>query len=789
MDTNRYVQLTDAGLNRLNTVRRKYGATVEDIVGDPDTPSSNTIKRTLRQGPVFVSTLERIWDYFQRRAAGKREVLSHLVEGEDYIFVESTTREEKRPGGHDASPARGESRQGWISRQVPRPNRLFTGRGDVLERLHRALQAAGPATTVTDPQALTGLGGMGKTQTALAYLYKYRNEYSCVFWVNAETVQDLNDGLASIAEELNLLEGGPATKHQALARVHEWFRNATDWLLVLDNADDIEKLAPHFPRYHSGRLLLTTRARNTVKWAAPIPLVKFDLEDGALLLLRRAGILGVQQSLANASPDTADAARQLCDALGGLPLAINQAGAHLAETNGKIADYLMKYRRYGLELLDSVHDPEHVPVTITFNLALEQMSEWSIYGPAAVEVVRLCAFLAPDAIPEAIFTSYRFARPGQEAPIDGAEHFDAICAAVCSYSLATRNSENGTLSVHRLVQEATRETITREERHGWMERVIRAVADATPDFEFKDWPLCDLLLPHWRLCANHIGDAEIETSEAAYMLYQAGRYLRVRALYDEADTFLKRALALAERVHGPIHDSTASCLDELACLYREIDRAANAEPLHERALAITEQIEGPDHPETASRLHNMALFYSEQKEFAKAEKLFLRSLEIREKYPECDTLLVAATLTQLAGVYRYQGDFNKAEPYYRRALEMYESVLDAQHVDIATACNNLGLLCINIGHYEEAEELLLRSVRINERARGKEHPETATAVWSLAFVRWKQNRVEEADELYRRAIRVYTKHFGPEHTRVARLLNHYADFQKDTGRTVEIGTF
>jgi len=299
-DANRYVQLTDAGLERFQTVRRRCGVTVENIVNDPDTPSTNTVKRALRQGPVFVSTLERIWGCLQRLAADRRESLPLLIPGTDYVFVESAT--EAPPAsveGNDAPPARPGSRRGWISRQVPRPNRLFTGRRDTLDRLHQALTSHTDAP-VADPQALTGLGGMGKTQTAIAYIYTYRNEYDRVFWLNAETLQALDDGLAGLAEELQLPEAASGDRSRALARAHDWFRDASDWLLVLDNADDLEVLAPHFPRSHGGRLLLTTRARNTIRWAAPIPLSKFAPEEGALLLLRRAGLLGMHQTLAEA---------------------------------------------------------------------------------------------------------------------------------------------------------------------------------------------------------------------------------------------------------------------------------------------------------------------------------------------------------------------------------------------------------------------------------------------------------------------------------------------------------
>ena len=779
MDANRYARLTDAGLNRLHSARRKYGRTVEDIIRERDTPSANTVKKALRKDPVFVSTLERVWAYLTRCAAARQETLVPLQEGNDYLFEAQTvaakaaqSQNEERSGTESAAPP-----MGWLSRQVPRPNRLFTGREDVLEKLHAALSADAPGSGA-DPQALTGLGGVGKTQTAIAYIYRYRCDYRRIFYLNAQSAQTLTDGLAAIAEELNLLEAKTAPREDALAKIHDWFRNASGWLLTLDNADDLETLSAHFPRHHGGRLLLTTRTTNTVRWAAPLPLIRFERDEGALLLLRRAGRLDINQSLADAPSEAAAEAAALSDELGGLPLAITQAGAHLAETFRSVGDYRRLYQKQGLKLLDIRSDFDHAPVTITFRLAVNQLMQRSVHGAAAAEMVRLCAFLDPEAIPETALAH------GLGAD---SETLDALCAAVCGYSLAARNADDRTLSVHRLVQKATQETLTPQERRLWRERAVRAVAAATPDVDFDNWRLCDLLLPHWRLCAVYISDDDLATPEAMHLLYQAARYLRARAQYEEAETLLRQALSIAGGVAPPADGARADYLDELGCLYRETGRAAEAEPLHLRAVEITEAVKGPDHPETASKLHNLALFYLEQHDYAQAEPLFLRSLTIRERNPGEHELLRAATLTQLGGVYRYQGVLDKGEPYYRRALAIYENALAPNHIDIATACNNLGLLCVNAGQFAEAETLFLRSLAINEEMRGNDHPETGTVVWSLAWARWKQERIADAERLFQRAIQIYTNRFGQEHHRVTRLLAHYDTFQKEIAQSQSVG--
>lgn len=773
-DANRCVKLTDSGVRRLEAARRKYRKTVEDIAGGSDTPSINTIKRALRKGPVFVSTLERIWHYFRKCSSDQRETLPYLIEDEDYFYVESEPRSAVHNDEREPHTDVGKAHPGWISRNVPRPNRLFTGRRDVLEILHIALKDS-PAALVADPQALTGLAGIGKTQTAIAYIYAHLYDYDHVFWVSSETINDLNDGLAGLAEELGLMTAAPATKKAALTRMHDWFRTESNWLLVLDNADDVETLAPHFPRHHSGCLILTTRARNTVKWAAPISLAQFGPRDGATLVLRRAGILSAKASIEEAPEAAVKAAIELNQVFAGLPLALDQAGAYLAQTGCTVAEYLGKYQSLGLELIDSAVDPEHAPVVVTFRLAVEQMAQRNRCGAGALQMIRLCAFLSPDAIPEPIFKSFPLANPG----LDEADLYSEVCSAVCGYSLASRNIQNETVTVHRLVQKVTRDSLSEQERQIWAANTVQAVSAATPDFEFEDWGLCDLLLPQWRLCAGYIREGNIETRQAAYLLYQAGRYLRARALYDEAEGCTGLALTIAEQAHGKGHSITADYLDELACLYRVLDRRVEAEALHLRAIAILENMKGPDDALVASKLHNMALLYTHSEEYLRAEPIFLRALAIYEKQPVQDPHLIATTLTQIAGVYRCTAEFDKAEACCRRALEIYESLLAPNHIDIATATNNLGLLYLTMGRYTDAELQYERALRINQDVRGDNHPETGTVLWGLARVRWKLGQISEAEDLFQRAIRIYTDHFGKEHTRAARMLQSYVEFLQE----------
>src|SRR6266446_760551 len=213
-----------------------------------------------------------------------------------------------------------------------RRNPFFTGRENVLQRLHEALTRQSTAVlTQVHTQAISGLGGIGKTQTALEYAYRYRDEYRAVLWAKADTREALNADFVSIAGLLHLPEHAAQEQRLAVAAVKRWLEQATDWLLILDNADELPMVRDFLPTAGNGHVLLTTRARPMGPLAQRVELDTMEPEEGALLLLRRAGVLPPGASLATASAADRAQALQLVKELGWLPLAIDQAGAYLEE--------------------------------------------------------------------------------------------------------------------------------------------------------------------------------------------------------------------------------------------------------------------------------------------------------------------------------------------------------------------------------------------------------------------------------------------------------------------------
>src|SRR6266571_3504453 len=231
-------------------------------------------------------------------------------------------------------------------------NPFFTGRGDVLTRLHDSLHADHTAA-LTQPHGISGLGGVGKTQTALEYAYRYHTEYQAVLWARSDSQGVLTSDFVNIAHLLDLPEKDEQDQNQIVEAVMRWLRVNSRWLLILDNVEDITVVTPFIPLASRGHILLTTRTQAMGGIAQHIAVEKMSPELGALLLLRRAGFIAIESSLDAANDDDRTQALEISHALDGLPLALDQAGAYIKETPCGLADYLLLYHARVTDLLSA----------------------------------------------------------------------------------------------------------------------------------------------------------------------------------------------------------------------------------------------------------------------------------------------------------------------------------------------------------------------------------------------------------------------------------------------------
>ncbi len=661
-------------------------------------------------------------------------------------------------------------------------NPLFTGRGQLLERLHKQLSHSHRAA-LNQSYALSGLGGIGKTQTAIEYAYRYREEYRAVLWVRAASRETLIADFVALARLLGLPGQDAPEQMLVVAAMKRWLEQHEGWLLILDNADELSLLTDALPGGGQGHLLLTTRAQATGKIAQSLSVEKMEPSEGMQLLLRRAKLLAPQEPLDNASAAVRTAAHQLVTELDGLPLALDQAGAYIEDTGCSLSEYLDLYAQRRLALLEQQSsmstDYPHT-VASTWALSFAQVEQ---QGPAAADLLRLCAFLHPDVIPEAILTEGAVELGPVLSPVVADPLLlNAAIQTLRRYSLVKRDPEAKLLNMHRLVQVVLKDSLDEPAQRQWAERTVRAVNRAFPEAEFATWERCELYLPHALLGAQWTRQYGFTFPEAARLLHMAGVYLRQRGQYTQAQPLLERVLALREQVLGPEHPETASTLNELADLYKFQGNYQQVEQLVLPALARFERVLGPEHPEVASTLIVLAAVYMYEGKYAQAEPLLQRSLAIREQVLGKNHPLVADSLADLSVLYYYEGKYAQAESLNQHALALCEHTRGPEHPETLISLNNLAGCYTKQGKYAQAEPLFERALATRERVLGPEHFETGLSLFTLGRLYTLQGKYAQAEPLLQHALALHERLLGPEHAFTIRDRLDLAQLSQATGQ-------
>lgn len=486
---------------------------------------------------------------------------------------------------------------------------------------------------LSQPAAVSGLGGIGKTQTAVEYAYRYRDTYSAVFWLRADTLVNLQNDLGEIAQKTGALADPNLELDQQIQVAMQWLNTHDHWLLIVDNADEdaiVGKLPNDLPTNSNGQVLITSRQSvlDQVNVADPLPLDTWTRDASVDFLLKWTR-----------RPDTnteRTAARQVAEALGDLPLALEQAAAYMVRRKCPFRLYGQQYEKLRLDLLEK--EPvkagqyaESVRTTwqINFNAVAEAK-------PASAQLLQLSAVLAPDEIPYELLWGGRRHWPEALQSVLEAEDADTavfvmgeLLEPLDLYSLIDWEAETHRYSIHRMVQEVIRDQMGEATLLDWADRAVAGVWQAFPDSdELSNWALCDRLLPHGLHLRPWLIREQVWTESGGRLLNSLGYYLEKRGQYNLAVEIFEQALALHREQLGESHPAVASSLNNLAGLYYSQGRYAAAEPLYQQAIAIDRQALGADHPDFAIDLSNLAGLYTATGRFADVEPLYLQALFI-----------------------------------------------------------------------------------------------------------------------------------------------------------------
>lgn len=670
----------------------------------------------------------------------------------------------------------------WLTNLPFERNPFFTGREQILTDVRTGFSKGG-ATPQT--QAIFGLGGLGKSQIAIEYAYRHRGDYNAVFWVRSDSPVALSSGFGEIARLLDLPEKDAQNPDDIVRAVNRWLENNTGWLLIFDNADEPALVKPCRPNNANGHFLLTSRAQvfDVLGIVKPIEINVMSPEEAVTFLFTRTG---------RDDDDAKErkAAAEISEALGYLPLALEQAGAYINAKKAQFQKYLASYRKRRLELLQEARPvtgdyTESVATTWSINFhEVEETSE------ASSDLLRASAFLSPDRIPlELISEGKAELGPALSEALadvdDDPLALNEVLEPLARYSFIRLDADSQTYNIHRLVQEVVQDGMDAESQRLWAERVVAALTSAFPKVEFNSWPLCERLLTHAKTGAKLIEKWNLKIAKAAYLLNQIGSYSEARGQYTQAGRSYDQSLIIYENVLGLDHPHVATVLNNLAALYDVQGRYAESRPLYERSLAIREKALGSEHPDLATGLNNLAALYDSQGRYAEAERLYLKSLEIRKKALDHNHPDLAQSFNNLAVLYEAQGRYAEAEPLYQQSLAIYEKLFGSEHPDVATILSNLAKLFRRNGKYAEAEKLYGRSLAIRQKVLGHEHPDLAFSFNNLAVLYGVQGKYTEAETLFRRSLVIVEQALGSSHPHAATILESLAGILHATKRDDE----
>lgn len=640
----------------------------------------------------------------------------------------------RRPARHQAP---------YIWGNVPPRNPNFTGRQALLESLHERLL---PGTTAVLPQAVHGMGGVGKTQLAVEYVFRYQHEYDIVWWISAEPPDRIGPSLAELALRLGLTTeeeshiAGPVVR-EALREGRPYAR----WLLVFDNADNPDEVSPYFPRQGKGSILVTSRNRRWAQIGHAVEVNGFTRQESKELLLRRAGL-----------PWDDDETDALAEALGDLPLALEQAAAWRAETGMPTSEYLRAFEETRAAL-DSAPPPDYpVPLTAAWSVSLGSLET---HDPGALRLLQLCSYFASDPISRAIFFGGGevSVHPELDPLLNDAKRLALAIREVNRYSLARVDHLTDSLQMHRLVQHAVRDRMS-PDAQSRMRRGAHALLGAADPKEPGDptsWPRYAELLPH--VIASEA--IRSDQSTVRHLVRNLAEYLHHQGDHRMSLAFSERTWQTWRTQFGEEDPLTRSMGRWLGFTYWTAGRFDKAAEQADRLRAA----QGGDDPsdDALGVLRLTAAIHRAEGAFAAAADVDRTAYErARAAFGEDDPV----TLDIAHGVavnLRLSGDFQQAEELDRRTLVLKRRLFGKGDRSLLITVDGLAVTARERGRYATARRLH-QSVH---EAYGRDHPVTFEAMRQLSESCRKAGDPARSLELAKHAHTEFAKRYERNHPR------------------------
>lgn len=617
-------------------------------------------------------------------------------------------------------------------------NDRFSGRAKFLQTIKETLSRQAP-NRYNNRVALYGMGGVGKTQVAVEYVYRNRVNYERIYWLTAINEASLLSGYQAIARIAGIPRTSDLNPSETAKLVLLWLQQKSSWLIVFDNLDDFTVAEHLLPKNASGKhTLITTRNPNIEGIPAEgleVPLLDHEEAVGMLLSL---------SDVVLSSPHEKQAADEIVVKLGYLPLAIEQAAAYVREVTGSLTGFLDDYQQYRQVLHRWIPGgnrlyPYSVATTwsISFRIIVAKNAQ-------AGKLLQLLSFLNPNGV------LIEFLQDGANAL---GEDLDQVVSdpyklakallVMENHSLIKWDRQNKSLSIHRLVQAVIKDEMSETE----LTSILSTLID-----------LCDLSFPieinnnTLKKCRLYEGQVvepllrvEIRSKKCASIKERVGNFLLEDGKYEQSETFLLQALDLRIEFAGLESLSTATVMSRLARTYALQGNLSEAALLEEKVL-MTRKLElGEMDTDTFLALSNLALTYDRMGRFTDAAALLEEALPKMAKVSGKERPDLFLVKGNLALVYRHQERIDEAFKLEKQVLEETCRLFPPDHPHVLNAMVNLAITSRELGRKKEAVELMEEVLQRRIAAYGDEHPSTLIAKQNLGSMYMEIGATAEAD--------------------------------------------
>ncbi len=681
---------------------------------------------------------------------------------------------------------------------IPLRNKNFTGREAIFTQLRRSTAHRVTAVVPLEdplPQALQGLGGVGKTAVAAEYAHRFRSEYDVVWWIPADQLPLVRASLAALAARLGLesassagIEGAANAALDALRRGQPYNR----WLLIFDNADqpeDFPDLIPQGP----GDVLITSRNPRWDSRAETVAMDVFSRKESVDFLRKRAPV-NINDHEAN----------MLADKLGDLPLALDQAGAMLAETGMPVDEYLGLIDEQIVKIMDEGKPAEYqTSVTAAWSVSVAKVRQQL---PEAQELLRCCAFFGPEPIPRDVF---RRATQATDTKVSDLMQDSILFARAIRelgrFALVTIGRRS--ITVHRLVQALLRGDLSPDEQSEYRHDVHKILTAAAPldPADDRQWPRYRELLPHVTSETTefpHCGDPKVRTFALDTMRYlyldgdqtsceeltrrfikqwtedsgpddpavidarrHHGNVLRALGRYDEALDLNAPNLDAARRVKGESDEVTLAIQTSVAADERARGNFKKALDLDNEALALSQKAFGQTHAQTMRTISNLALDHGLNSDYQTAQEMSQLAYQLlSESNIGVSPTEVLIAWYQMSWALRMQGLYSAARDVGEDALDYGRERLGADHpatIRTATALS-IALRRIASGR-AEGLQMADETHEVARRRHGEIHPDTMAAAMNRINSLRTNGVIAPALELADETARAYPQVYGADH--------------------------